>query len=172
MGVAVFSIGVSILILVVAAIIIIGSLTAGITLVTKGLVKRHKNGGIFPDGVKTKFGVGVGLTAFSLSVLIILGFSVIYINVRNSNSLFYQAVSGTVDDMQRLLDKGVPADCSAKNYWNKPAEGTDLTILGYLTITYSGNEEEKRQYREKMQLLIDRGVDVNRKMAIFRIPSE
>ncbi len=73
---------------------------------------------------------------------------------------------GTVEGMRRILDSGVPADCQGRDNFGKNviAEGTEVTILGYLTLYYDDQRNEHAQYGEKIQLLIDYGADVNRKM--------
>lgn len=107
-----------------------------------------------------------------LLFLIIWGIGIIIKNINHSRDLYYQATSGTVEDMRRILDSGVPADCKAfdrPGKINAPAEGTETTILGYLVIYYNSSNE-REQYGEKIQLLIDYGADINRKMGYISMP--
>ena len=157
------------------AAIFIGMLITGLALVVTGVVKYFKNGRTFTSGAKKTLIIGICLAALPLMSLITTGISKVGESVNNSRDLYYQANSGTVDGMRRILESGVPADCKAfdlSGKINAPAEGTETTILGYLVIYYNDNRNEHEQYGEKIQLLIDYGADVNRKMGYLSMPDE
>ncbi|MBD5130787.1 MAG: hypothetical protein HDT43_12825 [Ruminococcaceae bacterium] len=118
---------------------------------------------------------GIGLAAVPLFLLTAEGIGKAREAVNHSRELYYQATAGTVDGMRRILDRGVPADCKAfdrSGKINAPAVGTETTILGYLVIYYTDNRNEREQYGEKIQLLIDYGADVNRQMGSLSMPDK
>lgn len=155
------------------AAVFIGMLIAGLVLVITGVVKYFKNGRRFTNGAKNNLIIGVCIAALPLISLITTGISKVTESVNNSRDLYYQANSGTADGMRRILESGVPADCKAFSMKiNAPAEGTETTILGYLVIYYNDNRNEREQYGEKIQLLIDYGADVNRRMGYLSMPDE
>ncbi|MDE7363166.1 MAG: hypothetical protein K2N38_14680 [Oscillospiraceae bacterium] len=158
-----------------SAVILTGMLITGLVLVVTGVVKYAKNGRVFTSGAKKMLIIGICLAALPLMSLIRTGISKVGESVHNSRDLYYQATSGTVDGMRRILESGVPADCKAFDRsmkLNAPAEGTETTILGYLVIYYTDNRNEREQYGEKIQLLIDYGADVNRKMGYLSMPDK
>lgn len=157
------------------AAIFIGMLITGLALVVTGVVKYFNNGRIFTAGAKKTLIIGICLAALPLMSLITTGIGKVGESVNNSRDLYYQANSGTVDGMRRILESGVPADCKAFDLSmrvNAPAEGTETTILGYLVIYYNDDRNEREQYGEKIQLLIDYGADVNREMGYLSMPDE
>lgn len=157
------------------AAIFTGMLITGLTLVVTGVVKYIKNGRTFTSGAKKLLIIGICIAALPLMSLITTGIIKVGESVNNSRDLYYQANSGTADGMRRILESGVTADCKAfdlSEKINAPAEGTETTILGYLVIYYNDNRNEREQYGEKIQLLIDYGADVNRKMGYLSMPDE
>lgn len=91
------------------AAIFIGMLITGSVLVVTGVVKYFKNGRTFTVGAKKTLITGICIAAVPLSLLLAEGISKIGESVNNSRSLYYQANSGTVDGMRRILESGVPA---------------------------------------------------------------
>lgn len=163
------------LIFYIVCIISVGMLIAGLGLTVTGVVDYFKNGRKFTSKAKNTLIIGICLAALPLFSIILSGISKISENVKNSQDLYYQANSGTVDGMRRILESGVPADCKAfdlSGKINAPAVGTETTILGYLVIYYNDTRNEREQYGEKIQLLIDYGADVNRKMGYLSMPDE
>lgn len=153
----------------------IGTLITGLVLAVTGVVKYFENGRQFTTGAKKDLIIGICIAALPLMSLITTGINKVVESVNNSRDLYYQANSGTVDGMRRILESGVPADCKAFDLSmkiNAPAEGTETTILGYLVIYYNDNRNEREQYGEKIQLLIDYGADVNRRMGYLSMPDE
>ncbi|MCM1165896.1 MAG: hypothetical protein NC299_11210 [Lachnospiraceae bacterium] len=150
-----------------------GMLITGLAFVVTGVVKYVKNGRTFTAGSKKTLIIGICLAALPLLSLITTGISKVSESVNNSRDLYYQATSGTADGMRRILESGVSPDCKAFDRsmkLNAPAEGTETTILGYLVIYYNDNRNEREQYGEKIQLLIDYGADVNRRMGYLSMP--
>ncbi len=163
------------LILIIASIISMCMLIVGLVLVVLGIVNYVKNGKKFTGKAKKKLIIGVCLAALPLMSIVTNVIGTIEKNVKDSQDLYYQANSGTVEGMRRILESGVPADCKAfdlSGKTNAPAEGTETTILGYLVIYYNDNRNKNEQYGEKIQLLIDYGADVNRKMGYLSMPDE
>ncbi len=146
--------------------VLAGMLFVGLGFVVYAIVKYFKNGRQFIKETKNKLILGIGFAAMPLLLLVLIGICQIEENVKDSHDLFYQANMGTVEGMRRILDSGVPADCQGRDNFGKNviAEGTEVTILGYLTLYYDDQRNEHAQYGEKIQLLIDYGADVNRKM--------
>ncbi len=143
-----------------------GMLLGGLGFIVYAIVNYLKNGKQFKNKTKNKLILGIGLAAMPLLVLVFIGIFQIKENVKNSRDLFYQANIGTVEGMRKILDSGVPADCQGCDNFGKNiiADDVDITILGYLVIHYNDQRNEHKQYGEKIQLLIDYGADVNRKM--------
>lgn len=153
--------------------VFIGMLITGSGLVVTGIVKYIKNGRTFAAGAKDKLITGICFAAVPLFLLTAVGIVKAREAVNHSRELYYQATSGTVDGMRRILESGVSPDCKAfdrSGKLNAPAEGTETTILGYLVFYYNDNRNERKQYGEKIQLLIDYGADVNRKMGYLSMP--
>lgn len=153
----------------------IGTLITGLVLVIVGVEKYVENGRRFTSGAKKILIIGICLAALPIMLLLANGIGKVRESVKNSRDLYYQANSGTADGMRRILERGVPADCKAfdrSGKINVPAEGTETTILGYLVIYYNDGRNEREQYGEKIQLLIDYGADVNRKMGYLSMPDE
>lgn len=156
-------------------VILAGMLLVGLGFVVYAIVKYFKNGRQFIKATKNKLILGIGLATIPLLLLGLVGKIKINENVRNSRDLYYQATSGTVEGMREILESGVPADCKAFDLslkTNAAAEGTETTILGYLVIHYNDQHNERDQYGEKIQLLIDYGADVNRKMGYISMPDK
>lgn len=169
-GLMIFSIVVHIILAILAVMLFVG-----LGFVVYAIVKYFKNGGQFIKETKNKLILGIGLAAMPLLLLGLVGKIKINENVRNSRDLYYQATSGTVEGMREILENGVPADCKAFDLSGKTnalAEGTETTILGYLVIHYNDQHNEPEQYGEKIQLLIDYGADVNRKMGYISMPDK
>ncbi len=150
-------------------------LIVGLIFVVSGIVNYFKNGKKFTGKAKQKLIIGVCLASLPLMSIVTNVMGTIEKNVKNSHDLYYQATSGTVESMRQILESGVPADCKAfdrSGKTNAVAQGTETTILGYLVIYYDDNRNQREQYGEKIQLLIDYGANVNRKMGYLSMPDE
>lgn len=154
--------------LLVAIVKFVLMLVTGITFTAGALKKSRRND---PDA-KKKLALGITLIALPLLLIIWIAIGIITDNTNKRNDLYHQANLGTVEGMERILKKGVPADCIAFGDTGKniPATGTETTVLGYLASYYNDNRNEREQYGEKIQLLIDYGADVNRKMGYLSQP--
>ncbi len=155
--------------------VLAGMLLVGLGFVVYAIVKYFKNGRQLIKQTKNKLILGICLAAVPISLLVPVGLNKLEENEKNSHDLYYQATSGTVEGMREILESGVPADCKAFDLsmrTNAAAEGTETTILGYLVIYYNDQRNEHEQYGEKIQLLIDYGADVNRKMGHISMPDK
>lgn len=151
-------------------VIFILMLIAGIIFTVRGLKKTSRN----TPQAKKNLVTGIALIAVPLFLIVRIAVGIIADNTSERNDLYYQANSGTVAGMERILKKGVPADCIAFGDPGKnvPAQGTQTTILGYLVSYYTDSRNEHEQYGEKIRLLIDYGADVNRKMGYLSQPDK
>lgn len=151
-------------------IIFILMLIVGIIFTVRGLKKTSRN----TPKAKKNLVTGITLIAVPLLLIVWIAVGVIADNTSERNDLYYQANSGTAEGMERILKKGVPADCVAFGDPGKnvPAQGTQTTILGYLVSYYTDTRNEREQYGEKIRLLIDYGADVNRKMGYLSMPDK
>lgn len=77
--------------------------------------------------------------------------------VADHSSIYIQMTSGTAEEMERLLKKGISADCKATNLKNTPAKDNEYTLLTYL----SSYNSHYKDCVEKAELLLDYGADVN-----------
>ncbi len=155
--------------------VLAGMLLVGLGFVVYAIVKYFKNGRQFIKATKNKLILGICLAVVPISLLVPVGINKLEENAKNSRDLYYQATSGTVEGMRKILESGVPADCKAFDLsmrTNAAAKGTETTILGYLVIHYNDQNNERDQYGEKIQLLIDYGADVNRKMGYISMPDK
>lgn len=162
--------GVWMILLFTFGIVFLLMLIAGITFIAFSLVNYRRNGKVFTAAAKRTLWQGVVFTAIPLLLIAVLTSVVLVKTAVNRNSLYFQADRGTVEGMERLLKKGVPAECIADGRSrNTPAQGTELTILGFVVSRYDSNRNAMMHmhymhYDKKIQLLIDYGADVNRKM--------
>lgn len=103
-------------------------------------------------------GVILMLPVTLIVVLIVIG-SVLP-DVQNKGILGQQIKNGTVEDVERLLKEGVNPEGSREGFEeNIVAEDGEYTWLAYLSYS-----QYIPDYAEKMQLLIDYGADVNRRI--------
>lgn len=98
--------------------------------------------------------IGVCMMIPIVCIGLIAGISTLSLNARNYNSIYHQVYLGTVEDIERLLKKGVNPDCSELDV---PAKAGEYTMLADLA---SYNSHRKDTY-ERMKLLIEYGADVN-----------
>lgn len=89
-------------------------------------------------------------------------------NIRQNKSLNYQVSYGTVEKMEKILSSGVNPDCK----WitledNIVAIDGEYTLLCYLCFS-----KRTPDYIEKIELLIDYGADVNRKVYMYHYTPE
>lgn len=159
------TLGVGAVLLPVVGIVFLLMLIAGIIFITFSLVKYRQNNKVFTAAAKRTLRQGVVFTAIPLLLIVALTSAVFVKIAVNRGSLYFQTDKGTVEGMERLLKKGVSAECIADGRSrNTPAQGTELTMLGYVVLHYAANHNSMMHYDKKIQLLIDYGADVNRKM--------
>lgn len=159
-----------IVLLLAAFVMFIIMLIKGIDFTVGALKSPHRN----DPGAKKKLITGIVLTAIPLALAIWIGIGALADYTSEHGVLYNQANSGTVKGMERILKKGVPADCVASGDPGKNvlATGTETTVLGYRVSYYTDIRNERQQYGEKIQLLIDYGADVNRKMCYLSQPDK
>lgn len=100
---------------------------------------------------------GISLAIPLLAALLFAGVHQLRDAVSDYSSIYIQLISGTTEDLERLLKKGISSDCKATNLENTPATGNEDTLLTHLA-SYNSHYDD---CVEKARLLLEYGADVN-----------
>ncbi|MBD5136149.1 MAG: hypothetical protein HDT39_09365 [Lachnospiraceae bacterium] len=152
MGVVFFLIFVFILVL---ASIFFSSI--GIILKSFNLRKKNNNKGLISIFSKLSIVIGcvIGFIAFLfIMFIVIVSIKSISGEYKKKNSLVYCVRACGINEVEKLLDDGVPPDCDKDN---NPAEEGTMSAFTY--ACYGRNPENKV---EIVKLLLDYGADINR----------